>query len=306
MRGCTDLNHAQFDSNHRLSVVSIFVSTQITNTSAITEVVAHEFGHTLSLTDCNAPGCPIGSSVMLSHASVPSVNSLEGTPGPTQCDLNAIAGVATDYSCPPPPPPPGDPCLGGGDPGDTFTGDPGDGSGRAPDCSPVILDIANEGFHLTSATNGVSFDIAGNGHPVQIAWTDNRFHNAFLALPGTDGLVHDGKELFGNFTPQPKVPQPNGFLALAQYDLPENGGSGDGVIDAKDAVFSKLRLWIDVNHDSVCQPDELHLLSDFGIRSIALNYSDSRRMDEFGNLFRYRARVDAADHWAFDVFLVAK
>jgi hypothetical protein len=155
---------------------------------------------------------------------------------------------------------------------------------------------------------------------VQIAWTDPHFHNAFLALPGSDGLVHNGKELFGNFTPQPQSAHPNGFLALAQYDRTENGGNEDGIIDDKDAVFSQLRLWIDANHDGVCQPEELHRLQEFGIYSLALNFKESRRKDEFGNLFRYKARVNPGERrdrrdetpsgspgrWAYDVFFVIK
>jgi hypothetical protein len=95
--------------------------------------------------------------------------------------------------------------------------------------------------------------------------------------------------LFGNFTSQPPGARPNGFIALAEYDKPQNGGNGDGVIDEKDQVFSRLRLWIDENHDGICQAAELHKLSEFGIYSLALNYVESRRVDEFGNQFRFRA-----------------
>jgi len=155
------------------------------------------------------------------------------------------------------------------------------------------------------------FDISGTGNPVQIAWTASGAANAFLALPGIDGLVHDGKELFGNFTPQPPSDHPNGFAALAVYDLPANGGNGDGVIDSRDAIFASLRLWIDANHDGICQPDELHTLPSMGVNSISLKYGLSRKEDQFGNVFRYRARVnpddpDASrvDRKAYDVFFV--
>jgi hypothetical protein len=184
-------------------------------------------------------------------------------------------------------------------------------TGPAPVCSPIILDLSGKGFDLTSAQGGVMFDISGTGNPVQIAWTASGAANAFLALPGIDGLVHDGKELFGNFTPQPPSDHPNGFAALAVYDLPANGGNGDGVIDSRDAIFASLRLWIDANHDGICQPDELHTLPSMGVNSISLKYGLSRKEDQFGNVFRYRARVnpddpDASrvDRKAYDVFFV--
>jgi hypothetical protein len=139
-------------------------------------------------------------------------------------------------------------------------------------CTPIIIDASGHGFHLTSATNGVVFDISGSGHPVHISWTATGSDNAFLALPASDGLVHGGKELFGNFTPQPESSDANGFRALAVYDLPENGGNGDGIIDAHDAIFSSLRLWVDANHDSISQPDELHTLPSMGVYSISLDY----------------------------------
>ena len=328
-RGCTDLNHRSSDLNGRTVAVNIFINSQVIATAAVTEVIAHEFGHTLGLGDCGFPGCPFGSSVMLSMAgnttgtTVPSVNSTIGQPGPTPCDLTVVGSVATDYLCSGPSgsgcDDPVSCCVGGGGGSQGFHGPSGEDD--SPVCSPIIIDPEGEGFHLTSAGAGVMFDISGTGHPIQMSWTDGRYHNAFLALPGPDGLVRNGKELFGNFTPQPPSAKPNGFIALAQYDKPENGGNSDGIIDDRDDVFSRLRLWIDENHDGVCQSNELHPLSEFGIHSIALNYVESRRTDEFGNQFRYKARVNpdhAADfrderehnnevgRWTYDVFFTVK
>jgi hypothetical protein len=152
--------------------------------------------------------------------------------------------------------------------------------------------VGGEGFRLTNAINGVRFDIAGNGSPVQIAWTASDSDNAFLALPGSDGLVHNGKQLFGYYTPQPPSANPNGFRALAVYDEPKNGGNGDGIIDDRDQVFSSLRLWVDTNHDGICQPEELHTLPSMGVNSISLEYFQAGKRDPWGNIFEYGSAVN--------------
>ena len=160
--------------------------------------------------------------------------------------------------------------------------------------SPILIDTDGKGFHLTSAEEGVPFDITGDGHLTRMAWTAPGSTNAFLALP-QDGTINSGKDLFGNFTPQPQSSHPNGFLALAVYDQPENGGNGDGVIDEKDGIFSSLRLWIDSNHDGVAQAEEIHSLPELGVFSISLHYRESRKEDQYGNLFRYWSRINLID-----------
>lgn len=176
--------------------------------------------------------------------------------------------------------------------------------------SPIIIDTDGSGFHLTSAPNGVLFDFYGTGHPVQMSWTEKGSTNGWLALDRNgNGVIDGAKELFGNITPQPSSSDPNGFRALAVFDEPENGGNGDGVIDAQDAVWPKLLVWIDANHDGISEPGELHHLDEMGIHSIDLRYGESRYTDAFGNQFRYKGRLNpdkggSVNRKIYDVILV--
>lgn len=214
---------------------------------------------------------------------------------------NSCLGPATDYCLYP---------LSGCEPGRT-------NSGGNCCCSfastPVLIDVAGNGFSLTDANGGVDFDINGDGIKEKLAWTIAGSDDAWLVLDHSkNGTIDNGRELFGNYSPQLRPPagaSANGFLALAEYDKTVNGGNADGVLTQRDAVFSRLRLWQDANHNGIAENAELRTLNLVGINTLELDYKESKRVDEHGNQFRYRAKV-RDDHgqqmsrWAWDVFLV--
>jgi hypothetical protein len=178
------------------------------------------------------------------------------------------------------------PLLNPCDEGTDGSGPGGTGDTRDPG-SPILIDLDRGGFELTSVAGGVLFDIDADGAAEQMAWTAPGSGDAFLALDRDENRwIEDGRELFGDRTPQPPSSAPHGFLALALYDE-----DFDGWITTADAIFPLLRLWIDADHDGRSQPHELVGLKDAGVRAISVEPVESRRRDEHGNEFRYSALV---------------
>jgi len=175
--------------------------------------------------------------------------------------------------------------------------------------SPVVIDVNGDGIALSGPTAGVDFDLNGNGTRDRLGWTLANSDDAWLVLDRNgNGNIDNGAELFGDFTPQPATASKNGFLALAEFDKVANGGNADNVINNEDSIFTSLRLWQDKNHNGIAEAAELKTLNSLNVKAFELDFKESKRVDEFGNEFKYRAKVKdtkegKVGRWAWDVFL---
>jgi hypothetical protein len=154
---------------------------------------------------------------------------------------------------------------------------PGTGSiWQFPGCgTPLVLSFDDEPVRFTKA--GGAFDLAGLEASVDNDWVGAE--TPWLALDRNgNGLIDDGRELFGSMTELPDGRRaPNGFAALAALD-----DDGDGRITARDAAFARLLVWRDANQDRRSDPGELSSAEAAGLVSIDLDYRVARRCDRSG------------------------
>jgi hypothetical protein len=193
---------------------------------------------------------------------------------------------------------------------------PGGAGGGSPGfccqySSPLLLDIDGDGYAMTDYYEGVPFDVAGKGNATQTSWTAANSDDAWIVLDRNENnRIDNGTEMFGDASEQPAAQNPrNGFASLAVFDTAVRGGNADGKITRRDTIFRKLRLWQDRNHNGISEPEELSRLPALDVVAVFLDYRESRRTDEHGNRFKFRAKVrDRNDarvgRWAWDVFLV--
>lgn len=161
--------------------------------------------------------------------------------------------------------------------------------------SIFVFDMANNGMQLTTAADGVIFDMDGTGSPVRVGWTSAGSDDAFIFLD-TNGnnQVDSGRELLGN-----GIRRKNGERVLSGDDAlveiqglvrPPPGPVPPelfhmGVVDSDDEVFARLRAWRDANHDGRSQPTELQTMGEAEITRVGLSFIMlSRRTDELGNV----------------------
>ena len=175
--------------------------------------------------------------------------------------------------------------------------------------TPIIIDLGNGSPKLTGYDKGVYFDLNADGVLEKWSWTEGQDSKAaFLALDlNGNGIIDSGRELFGNTSRFPRRQSfANGFEVLRYLDTRRMGGNFDGIIDDRDAIYSSLLLWVDINHNGFSESAELLKLSEH-IKSLEWSYKLSERRDRWGNVFRFRGKVHyigGTEKYAWDVILM--
>ena len=146
---------------------------------------------------------------------------------------------------------------------------------------PLTINIDGSGIKTLPLNEGVYFDHQGNGFKIKTGWVAPSSGLLVRDING-NGEIDSGRELFGDNTllKNGKLAA-NGFEALK--DLNE---SDDGIFDERSAAYHELHLWFDRNGNGWTGPGELITLSEAGVVSIDLNYSNSDYVDANGNAFR--------------------
>lgn len=172
--------------------------------------------------------------------------------------------------------------------------------------SPLVIDIENKGIETLPPSEAVLFDLKGEGKKNLFCWVKNGKVAPFLTLDRNgNGQIDNVHELFGDQTKGPDDKKSrNGFDSLKKYDLNQ-----DRVINDSDAVYSKLILWYDRNHNGISEPDEMEDLASAGIIALDLEYIDLvEPNDRFGNESNQRSvalMYDGSFRAVFDIWFVA-
>jgi len=163
-----------------------------------------------------------------------------------------------------------------------------------------MLDLNGDGVQTLSSNEGVQFDLNNTGTKQSVGWASKQDGWLAMDLNG-DGQINSGAELFGEHTrlADGSVAK-DGWAALAQFD-----SNGDGKIDAQDARFNDLRVWVDANSDGITDAGELRTLTEAHVSSVDLKH-DGNLTGQNGNVlqgFSTFTTTDGVKHEIADALL---
>jgi hypothetical protein len=128
--------------------------------------------------------------------------------------------------------------------------------------STIILDLDGDGVEMRAfKKTRALFDMDGNGGLDDTGWV-GKGDGLLVIDRNRDGVIAGPAELsFASEDPSGR----SGLGGLARLD-----SNGDGFINARDARFAELQVWVDANANGVTDAGELRNLSDLGITEINL------------------------------------
>jgi Ca2+-binding RTX toxin-like protein len=181
----------------------------------------------------------------------------------------------------------------GGNPGDTWSGLPYQGTYNSNNYTPLVLDL-NDDAQINSIDLNYSdtyFDMDSDNIAEKTGWIMPE--DGFLAYDkDNNGKIDSIDELFGNETT-------NGFTELSYID-----SNKDRVFDNRDDLFTQIKIWQDFNLNGKTDADELKSLAEHNIESININ-SLKVDIDSNGNtitdISSYKT-TDGQEHTMWDIW----
>lgn len=142
--------------------------------------------------------------------------------------------------------------------------------------SPIVLDLDNDGFELTNVANGAHFDLTNDGFAERAGWINGEDGLLARDVSG-NGAIDNQAELFGTDS-----------ISSAYDKLNALDTNANGKIDAGDADFADLLVWVDENHDGRSQESELFTLEEVDVAALSLTATDTNTNIE-GNILDWQA-----------------
>jgi hypothetical protein len=128
--------------------------------------------------------------------------------------------------------------------------------------APIMLDLDGDGIEVRSRTKArARFDMNGDGRRDDTGWVGRQDGLLGIDADG-NGRIDTSADLlsFGNSG------QSRGYQALAALD-----SNNDRLIDARDARFGQLLIWVDRNGNGISEAGETRSLDHHGISALGLD-----------------------------------
>ncbi len=144
--------------------------------------------------------------------------------------------------------------------------------------APIVIDMDGDGVEFDVASQGINFDIDGDGALEQLAWADE--DDAVLIFDANDNNEVDGREefVFADYSDDPNATDLQG---LAEYF----DTNQDGILSAEDEEFASFKLWQDIDGDGQVGDGEMITLEEAGIESIELTSDGQTYTAANGDVF---------------------